>query len=106
MVALAKDDVKARVKDLPGWKLDDDEIEKKYQFDDFAGAIAFVNKVAELAEAADHHPDISIKYNKVKLTLSTHSEGGITEKDFALAAQVDDASAADAAADETSDGGA
>lgn len=88
-MALNKNEVETRLKDLSGWKRDDDEIEKKFQFGDFAGAMAFVNGVAEAAEAADHHPDISIKYNKVKLTLSTHSEGGVTEKDFALAQQID-----------------
>ena len=91
MAALSKDEVKARLKAMRGWELDNGELEKKYSFADFAGSIGFVNRVAELAEAADHHPDISIKYNRVKLTLSTHSEGGITEKDFALAAQADEA---------------
>jgi 4a-hydroxytetrahydrobiopterin dehydratase len=86
---MTKDEVKARLKDLPGWERDGDEIEKKFSFDNFKTSMAFVNRVAELAEAADHHPDISIKYNRVKLTLSTHSEGGVTEKDFALAAQLD-----------------
>jgi 4a-hydroxytetrahydrobiopterin dehydratase len=88
---MTKDDVKARLKSLPGWEREGDEIEKKFRFADFRASMAFVNRVAELAEAADHHPDISIKYNRVKLTLSTHSEGGVTEKDFALAAQVDSA---------------
>ena len=89
MPPMPKDEVKARLKDLPGWERDGDEIEKKFRFDNFKASMAFVNRVAEMAEAADHHPDISIKYNRVKLTLSTHSEGGVTEKDFALAAQLD-----------------
>ena len=89
MPPLTKDEVKARLPQIEGWERDGDEIEKKFAFDDFAASMAFVNRVAELAEAADHHPDISIKYNRVKLTLSTHSEGGVTEKDFALAAQID-----------------
>lgn len=89
MPPMTKDEVKARLKDLPGWERDGDEIEKKFRFDNFKASMAFVNRVAEMAEAADHHPDISIKYNRVKLTLSTHSEGGVTEKDFALAAQLD-----------------
>jgi 4a-hydroxytetrahydrobiopterin dehydratase len=91
MAALSKDEVKGRLKGMSGWELDDGELEKKFKFEDFAGSMVFVNRVAELAEAADHHPDISIKYNRVKLTLSTHSDGGITEKDFALAAQIDGA---------------
>jgi 4a-hydroxytetrahydrobiopterin dehydratase len=89
MAALTKDEVKARLVDMTGWERDGEEIEKKFTFPGFTESMAFVNAVAGLAEAADHHPDISIKYNRVKLTLSTHSEGGVTEKDFALAAQID-----------------
>ena len=89
MPALTKDEVKSRLRNLEGWKPDGDEIEKKFEFADFKASMAFVNRVAARANAADHHPDISIKYNRVKLTLSTHSEGGVTEKDFALAAEID-----------------
>ena len=89
MPPMTKDEVKARLLQHEGWERDSDEIEKKFAFADFKASMAFVNRVADLAEAADHHPDISIKYNRVKLTLSTHSEGGVTEKDFALAAQID-----------------
>ena len=89
MPALSKDDVKARLKEFVGWERDGDEIQKQFHFADFAASMAFVNKVAGLAESADHHPDIGIKYNRVWLTLSTHSEGGVTEKDFALAQQID-----------------
>ena len=89
MAALSKDDVIARLRELPGWELDDDEIEREYRFETFAASIGFVNKVAAAAEAADHHPDITIKYNRVKLKLSTHSEGGLTDKDFALAREID-----------------
>jgi 4a-hydroxytetrahydrobiopterin dehydratase len=89
MSAMTKDEVKTRLESLPGWERDGDEIEKRFRFDDFKASMAFVNRVADLAETADHHPDITIKYNRVKLTLSTHSEGGVTEKDFALAAQID-----------------
>ena len=73
---------------VPGWESNGKEIIRTYKFKDFAEAMAFVNKVAGLAEAADHHPDINIRYNKVRLTLSTHSAGGLTEKDFALARQI------------------
>jgi 4a-hydroxytetrahydrobiopterin dehydratase len=88
-MALSKDDIKARLAGLYGWKLGDDEIEKEYKFGDFKQSMLFVNAVADAAEAMDHHPDIEIKYNRVEITLSTHSEGGVTEKDFRLAAQID-----------------
>jgi 4a-hydroxytetrahydrobiopterin dehydratase len=94
VVALSKSEVEARLAGMDGWKRDDGEIEKKFQFAGFKQAMAFVNRVADAAEAADHHPDIKISYNKVKISLSTHSEGGVTEKDFALAAQIDAAKAA------------
>jgi 4a-hydroxytetrahydrobiopterin dehydratase len=89
MARLNQNEVRSRLSALSGWELDDGEIQKKYRFADFREAMTFVNRVAELAEAADHHPDIEIKYNSVKLELSTHSEGGLTEKDFALATQID-----------------
>ena len=73
------------------WRQEGESLVRDYKFEDFAEAMAFVNRVAELAEAADHHPDIDIRYNKVSIALSTHSEGGITEKDFALAEQIDEA---------------
>jgi 4a-hydroxytetrahydrobiopterin dehydratase len=89
MPSLKKDEIKSRLAGMPGWKLDDDEIEKDFKFADFKQAMAFVNRVADAAEAMDHHPDIEIKYNKVEMSLSTHSEGGVTEKDFTLAQQID-----------------
>lgn len=89
MPAMTKDEVTARLEGLDGWERDDDEIEKEFKFADFKASMAFVNQVADFANATDHHPDIKIKYDRVKLTLSTHSEGGITEKDFALAAQIE-----------------
>ena len=60
---------------------------RQFQFADFLGSIAFVNSVAQVAEAAGHHPDIDIRYNKVRLALTTHDAGGITAKDFDLAAK-------------------
>jgi 4a-hydroxytetrahydrobiopterin dehydratase len=68
-----------------------DRIVHEWEFDDFAGALAFVNRVAESAQAANHHPDILLHgWNKVRLELSTHSQGGITQADFELAARIDD----------------
>jgi 4a-hydroxytetrahydrobiopterin dehydratase len=90
---LAKNEVKARLAGMEGWKFDDDEIEKKYRFQDFKQSMLFVNAVADAAEAMDHHPDIEIKYNRVEITLSTHSDGGVTEKDFELAGKIDEAAA-------------
>ena len=74
---------------LKGWSLEGDAIRKQYTFADFRAAMAFVNRVADVAEGADHHPDIAISYRRVTLTYSTHSEGGLTDKDFAGAQAVD-----------------
>jgi 4a-hydroxytetrahydrobiopterin dehydratase len=72
------------------WRREGAEIVRELTFADFAAAIAFVDAVAEAAEAANHHPDILVHgWNKVRLTLSTHSDGGLTDADFALAAQID-----------------
>ncbi len=73
---------------LPGWAVRASSLHRIFQFADFPAAMAFVNQVARVAEAASHHPDIDIRWNKVTLVLSTHSEGGLTEKDFALAQQI------------------
>ena len=74
-----------------GWVLSDDaiKISKEYKFQDFIGAINFVERVADVAEMEGHHPDIHIYYNKVVLELSTHSIGGLSENDFILAAKID-----------------
>jgi 4a-hydroxytetrahydrobiopterin dehydratase len=89
MAKLPSADVDQRMKTLAGWSLQGDEIRKQYTFKNFPEAIAFVNRVAPGAEAADHHPDILINYKRVTLTYSTHSEGGLTDKDFAGAAMAD-----------------
>ena len=77
------------MKSLSGWTLGGDAIRKQYVFAGFPEAIAFVNRLVPDAEAADHHPDILINYKPVTLTYSTHSEGGLTDKDFAGAATAD-----------------
>jgi len=74
---------------LPGWARRGDVLTRMYTFRNFAESMRFVNRVADAAEAADHHPDIDIRYAKVTLTLSTHSAGGITDKDIALARSID-----------------
>jgi 4a-hydroxytetrahydrobiopterin dehydratase len=83
--------IQSLLHDQRGWEHDPERraIRRTYQFSSFAAAIRFVGFVAQLAEDADHHPDIDIRYNRVTLTLSTHSAGGVTEKDFALAKQID-----------------
>ena len=86
---LSPADIDQRMKDLRGWTLQGDEIVKQYSFKDFLAAIAFVNRLAPEADLADHHPDILISYKRVRLTYSTHSEGGLTDKDFAGAAMAD-----------------
>jgi 4a-hydroxytetrahydrobiopterin dehydratase len=82
-------DLKERMKKVPEWELEKKHIERTFEFDDFADAIDFVNSVAEIAEEEEHHPDIDIRYNKVRLVLSTHSKGGLTELDFGLAERID-----------------
>jgi len=89
MPLLSDDDVRARLGDLSGWERLGHEIRKTYAFDGFKAAMSFVNRVAVLADAADHHPDILVQYSKVTLTLSSHDAGGLTARDFNLAQQID-----------------
>lgn len=72
------------------WNEIDSSINKEFKFDDFKAALDFVNKVGELAEAANHHPDIELGWGRVKITLTTHSEGQVTDKDRHLAKQIDE----------------
>jgi 4a-hydroxytetrahydrobiopterin dehydratase len=89
MTALADQEVEERLAGSD-WRREGRAIVREWTFADFAEAIAFVNRVAAAAEAANHHPDIHVHgWNKVRLDLSTHSEGGITAADFALAARID-----------------
>jgi 4a-hydroxytetrahydrobiopterin dehydratase len=91
MTPLDDAQIDERLGSLAGWQRGQgSEIERELRFADFAAAINFVNRVAELAEAANHHPDIFLHgWNKVRLTLSTHSQGGLTDADFKLASQID-----------------
>ena len=85
---LNDDEIASRLRSA-GWEREGDEIVREWRFEDFTEAIAFVNRVAEVAEEANHHPDIFIHgWNKVKLSLTNHSAGGLTETDFAMAARV------------------
>ncbi len=74
---------------LPGWERAGDEIVRVYELSSFRAVIDLVRRIADLAEAANHHPDLDIRYRRLRVALSTHSEGGITGKDLALAAQID-----------------
>lgn len=85
MPRLSEEESRTRVAALPGWDVTPDGIRKTFTFADFRAGIAFVNRVADLAEARQHHPDIDIRYNKVTLTSISHDEGGITGRDFGLA---------------------
>ena len=71
------------------WQVQNKALVKEFKFPDFKAALAFVNQIGELAEAANHHPDIQLGWGKVVVTLTTHSEGGVTEKDKQLAEQID-----------------
>lgn len=86
---LSEADIASRLTDSP-WTREGDQIVREWRFEDFAGAMAFVNRVAEEAEAANHHPDILVHgWNRVRLSLTNHSAGGLTEADFQLARRID-----------------
>ncbi len=88
---LSREEASRRISSLTGWHISEGgkELEKSYEFPDFKSALAFVNRVGELAEAENHHPDIELKWGKVDIELSTHSAGGITDKDISLASKID-----------------
>jgi len=86
---LSESEIQARLDRMVGWELVGGQLEKHFEFVNFVAALGFVDRVGLLAELAGHHPDIDIRYNKVRFGLSTHSEGGITELDFQLANQID-----------------
>ncbi len=89
MSRLDEGGIAAALRQAPGWERAGAEIRRTYAFDDFRAALAFVNRVGDLAERAAHHPDIDIRYNRVTLALSTHDAGGLSAKDFDLARAVD-----------------
>jgi 4a-hydroxytetrahydrobiopterin dehydratase len=89
MPLLNEGDIQRAMEELDGWSKSGNEIVKHFEFDDFIHAMGFVNSVALLAERVNHHPDVDIRWNKVTLTLATHSEGGITKKDIALAKEIE-----------------
>lgn len=89
MPPLSEKEIHSRLVAIPDWQIESGELVRTYLFRDFCASLAFVNKVGAVAETAGHHPDIDIRYNKVRLALVTHDAGGITAKDFDLAAAAD-----------------
>jgi 4a-hydroxytetrahydrobiopterin dehydratase len=94
MAALSNDAIQQRLAKMQGWSYHGADLQKKFAFKSFLPGIEFVDKIAQIAESAGHHPDITINYNVVGISLSTHSEGGVTEKDFDLAGKIDQIQAA------------
>ncbi len=91
MAKLSPDAIDRELKSLAGWEFKDDAIAKLFRFKEFMEGIDFVNRVAQIAEAGDHHPDIHINYTRVTFVCSTHTDGGVTEKDLKLARQIEQA---------------
>ena len=89
MAALGNDEIRERLERLDGWDRDGDALRREFKFDDFQGSVDFLNRITPAAEEMNHHPDVAISWNTVTITLSTHSEGGITENDFDLAGRID-----------------
>jgi 4a-hydroxytetrahydrobiopterin dehydratase len=89
MARLEQKEAEARLDGLNGWSMDGDAITKDFERGDFAGSVAFVNALTPAAEEMNHHPDLAISWDTVTVTLSTHSEGGLTEADFELAGRIE-----------------
>jgi 4a-hydroxytetrahydrobiopterin dehydratase len=89
MAVLTDEEIGARLDDAEGWERDGDAIRKQFKFDDFKGSVDFVNRITPPAEEMNHHPDLAISWNTVTVSLSTHSQGGLTENDFELASKID-----------------
>lgn len=89
MAPLGDSEVDARLTEHPGWERDGSAIRKRFERGDFVGSVNFVANMVDPAEAMGHHPDVEISWDKVTVTISTHSEGGLTKADFELAAEID-----------------
>jgi 4a-hydroxytetrahydrobiopterin dehydratase len=90
MAVLEDAEIEERLGRVPGWERRGDSIAKTFECGDFTGSVRFVDAVVDPANEMNHHPDVEISWDKVTLTLSTHSEGGLTEADFELAAKIDE----------------
>ena len=88
MSPLTENEIQALLPRVPGWQRQGAELRRTWTFPDFKGSMAFVNRVADLAEAANHHPDVDIRYSRVTLVLSTHDAGGLTTRHFSLAESI------------------
>jgi 4a-hydroxytetrahydrobiopterin dehydratase len=89
MARLNDEEIEQRVAGLDGWERTGDAIRRQFTFDDFKGSVDFVNRLTPEAEGMNHHPDLEISWNKVTVTVTTHSEGGLTGNDFELARRID-----------------
>ena len=92
MALLSDEEIEQRLEGLPGWERDGDAIVREFDNGDFKGSVDFVNRMLPVAEAMNHHPDLDISWNKVTVTVTTHSEGGLTDNDFELAKRIDSVS--------------
>jgi 4a-hydroxytetrahydrobiopterin dehydratase len=91
MAKLSSKQISEKLRSLKGWKLKGDAIAKLFKFEEFPDGIRFVDRIAEIAQRMDHHPDININYTRITFSCSTHDQGGITEKDFKLATEIEKA---------------
>jgi 4a-hydroxytetrahydrobiopterin dehydratase len=89
MPVFSPDDIQKNLTEVPEWHFEDGEIARSFEFGDFREAMSFVNSVALIAERAGHHPDIDIRYNKVRLALISHDQGGLTQRDMKMARALD-----------------
>jgi 4a-hydroxytetrahydrobiopterin dehydratase len=89
MAKLNPTEISDQLKSLPGWEDVDNSIRKLYRFKEFMGGIRFIVRIGELADAADHHPDIHVNYTRVTFICTSHDSGGVTERDFRLATQIE-----------------
>jgi 4a-hydroxytetrahydrobiopterin dehydratase len=88
MARLSDEEIDERLSGLEGWERDGDAIRRTFKLDDFKGSVDFVNRLTPEAEGMNHHPDLEISWNKVTVSITTHSEGGLTENDFELAGRI------------------
>ena len=89
MALLSDDDIDSKLEELDGWERAGEAIRRAFTFDDFVGSIQFANRLVEPAEDMNHHPDLEVSWNRVTVSLTTHSQGGLTDSDFELARRIE-----------------